>query len=298
MKRTIASLIALSVVAPLAACGSDSLSNTSAPAPSTKASADAVDNALADKLPAKIKQAGKITIGMEASYAPAQSLAADGTTIQGYDVDLINAAAARLGIKAEIVNTPFDSILVGLEGGKFDIGMSSFTINAARMAKNDMVSYYTAGTRWAVVAGNPKKFDPKALCGRTIAVQSGTTQEQEFLPPLQAACGAKPITVNVYVSQAEATASVVAGKNEATLADSPVMDYAVKQSNGKLESVGEMFDSAPYGIVVPKGEPGLSQALQGALQGMKADGTYDRILTQWGVQAGAADGFVINPKLG
>lgn len=303
MKRLAVSGIALAMLA-LSACGSNSLSQTttapaggSGSAASAASKAPAVDAALAAKLPEKIKTAKKIVVGTDPTYAPAEILAADGKTIEGYDIDLFNAIAAKFGVTAEYQASPFDSIISGIDAKKYDVGVSSFTINAARLEKNNMTSYYSAGTRWATAAGNPKKFDPNNLCGHTIAVQTGTTQEQELLPPLQAKCGSNKITINSYESQAEATASVVAGKNEATVADSPVIDYAVKQSAGKLAPAGDAFDTAPYGYITPKDQLEFANALAEALKQLKADGTYDAILKKWGVEGGGISTFETNPKI-
>ena len=102
--------------------------------------------------------------------------------------------------------------------------------------------------------GNPKGVDPDNACGKNIAVQTGTVQETDDLPPRQKKCGSNKINVLSYDSQAQATSAVVSGKADAMLADSPVVAYAVKQSGGKLEPLGDIYDAAPYGYVLPKGE--------------------------------------------
>ena len=70
------------------------------------------------------------------------------------------------------------------------MGISSFTINPDRLKEVDMVSYFNAGTQWATQPGNPKGVDPDNACGKNIAVQTGTVQETDDLPPRQKACGA------------------------------------------------------------------------------------------------------------
>jgi polar amino acid transport system substrate-binding protein len=78
------------------------------------------------------------------------------------------------------------------------------------------------------------------------------------------------------------------------LADSPVVDYAVKQ-NSSLMKLGENYNVAPYGIALPKGTQ-LTQAVQAAVKALIQDGTYGQILNKWGVQSGAitADKVLIN----
>jgi polar amino acid transport system substrate-binding protein len=98
-----------------------------------------------------------------------------------------------------------------------------------------------------------------------------------------------------YKGQDQATAAVASGKADAMLADSPVGAYAVKQSNGALEALGDIYDAAPYGYVVPKDETDFATAITEALKALKTDGTYDEVLKKWGVEQGAIDSFAVNP---
>ena len=173
----------------LSACGSDSLSNdNSGSSGSASVGSATVDAALTAKLPEKIKTAKKIVIGTDASYAPNEFLGADGKTVEGWDVDLFNAIGQKFGVDVEFVPADFATIITGVQAGKFDVGVSSFTINDERKKQVNMVSYYSAGTQWATAKGNPKKVAPDAACGLTVAVQTGTVQQEEDLPKRQAAC--------------------------------------------------------------------------------------------------------------
>jgi polar amino acid transport system substrate-binding protein len=282
----------------LSACGSNSLSGSgSGPSSSSVASATA-QSGLADKLPAKIKSAKKIVVGTDASYAPNEFLASDGKTVQGFDVDLFKAVGQKFGVDVDFVSSNFDSIITGVNTGKYDIGVSSFTINADRKKQVNMVSYYQAGTQWATQKGNPKKVDPNNACGLTVAVQTATVQADEDLPKRQADCkkaGKPAIKVQSYTGQDEATAAVGSKKADAMLADSPIAAYAVKQTKGTLELLGDVYDSAPYGYVVPKKETEFADAIAEALKSLKQDGTYDSVLKNWGVEGGAIDSFAVNP---
>jgi polar amino acid transport system substrate-binding protein len=290
-----AAVTGLSLV--LAGCGNSSLSSgdnktSSAPAPTeTKAAA------LAAKLPPKIKSAGTIVIGTDASYAPNEFLAGDGSTVEGMDVDLFNAVGQTLGVKVQWEPAKFDSIITGVQGGKYDMGVSSFTINDKRKQQVNMVSYFNAGTQWATAPGNPKKVNPKDPCGLNVAVQKGTVQQEEDLPAKAAKCKAagKPINTLVYTGQDQATAAVASGKADAMLADSPVVAYAIKQSGGKIEAAGGIYDAAPYGAVVPKDQKEFAQAIADALKAIDASGTYKKILAKWGNEAGAITDFAVNP---
>jgi polar amino acid transport system substrate-binding protein len=273
----------------LSACGSSSLTGGDAsPAPTTSVSADADLNA---KLPEKIRSAGKIMIGTDASYAPNQFT--EGDKIVGSEVDLFDAVAQKLGVEAEWENAPFATIIPGVTSAKYDIGVSSFTINDERLQEVLMVSYFSAGTQWATAAGNPKAVDPENPCGKTIAVQKATVQDLDDLPARQKKCGSNPMTIQQYTGQDTATAAVATGKADAMLADSPIAAYAVSKSGGKLELLGEVYDAAPYGVVVAKDNQQLADVVAEALTAMKADGSYEKILQTWGTEAGAIDTFEV-----
>ena len=105
--------------------------------------------------------------------------------------------------------------------------------------------------------------------------------------------GKPEIQILKFDGQDAATNAVVLGQADAMSADSPVTAYAIKQSNGKLEAAGPIFDSAPYGWPVKKGSP-LAQSLQKALEHLIETGDYKTIATNWGVESGIIDKPVIN----
>src|SRR5664280_3174950 len=221
----------------LSGCGSNSLSTSTSTTTTAAAAAQSVDPALVAKLPAKIKSAGQMVVGVDATYSPDEFLNADGKTVQGWDVDLFNAVMQKFGIKVTWQPAAFDSIITGVESGKFDAGVSSFSITSAREGQVNMVSYFSSGTGWAAAPGNPKKVDPLNPCGINVAVQKGTVQEQKDMPPKVKKCAAagKPLTLQVYAGQDQASAAVVTGRADAMLADSQVnrlRHQAVRRQDG------------------------------------------------------------------
>ena len=280
----------------LSACGSNSLSTPGATG-TTPAAVQTKEANLADKLPAKVKSAGKIVVGTDATYAPNEFLAADGKTVEGMDVDLFNAVAQKFGVTVDWVPANFDSIILGVDSGKYDIGVSSFTINPDRKKQVNMVSYFTAGTQWAVLKGNPKKVNPDNACGLSIGVQKGTVQIDDLTARSKKCtdAGKKPITQIVEQAQAKVTADLVSGKADAMLADSPVGLYAVKQTAGQLEALGQVYDAAPYGYVIPKSETDFAQAVVDALKALDSSGDYKKALSTWGNDTGAISNFAVNP---
>jgi polar amino acid transport system substrate-binding protein len=289
--------VAAALATSMAACGSESGDDSgsgsgAAPVASASGGGGGVDPALAAKVPADIKSAGKLTIGTDSTYAPSEFLDSDGKTVIGFDVDLFNAVAAKLGLTTTWQSASFDSIIPGVSTGKYNVGVSSFTVNAAREKQVTMVSYFAAGTQWAAKAGST--ITPDTACGKKIAVQTGTVQVDD-ITARNKKCTSGKITIEQYQKQSDATNAVVTGKDDAMLADSPVSAYAVKQTNGQLALIGDIYDSAPYGYVVGKAQTDLADALSGAVQAIIADGTYKQILDKWGVTAGAITTPAVNP---
>jgi len=291
------------VVAGLAAAGSLALAGcakntpkttTPVSSPTGSQSAATKDQAAADLLPAAIKSSGKLIVGINLPYAPNEYKDPSGKIV-GWEVDLLNALATKLGITATLQESNFDNIIPSVKGGKFNMGMSSFTDNKNREAQVDFVNYYTAGIQWAAPAG--KTVDPDNACGLKVAVQATTVEETEDLPAKSKACvaaGKKPITIIKIDSQDQVNQAVILGQAEALAADSPITQYAVKQSNGKLQLSGDIYGAAPYGFAVSKDAGSLKQALQKGLQSMIDDGTYKQVLEKWGVEAGAITQATVN----
>lgn len=244
-------------------------------------------------LPAGIKEAGVLIIGIDPTYAPNEYKDEAGNPI-GWEVDLGDAMAAKLGLETQYEPSSFDKIIPSVTGGSYDIGLSSFTDNEEREKVVDFVNYYEAGIQWAQQIG--VDVDPANACGMTVTVQTGTYEETDELPAKSQECtdaGNDPIDILKFDTQDEATNALALGRADAMSADSPITQYAVSQVDDKIELAGESFDTAPYGIVVQK-DSELSAALQAALQSLIDDGTYKAILEDWGVFSGAVSEITIN----
>ncbi|RWA17544.1 ABC transporter substrate-binding protein [Mycolicibacterium elephantis DSM 44368] len=275
----------------MSGCASDTATDETA-SPTPAAPAEKV-NEIANTVPEAIKSSGELVIGVNIPYPPNEFKDPSGKIV-GFDVDLMNAIAATLGLTPDYRESDFAKIIPSIQGGTYDVGMSSFTDTKEREESVDFVTYFNAGILWAQRPGDP--IDPNNACGKKVAVQATTTEEVEELPAKSKACtdaGKPPIEIVSFDGQDAATNAVILGQVDAMSADSPVTSYAIKQSNGKLEPAGEIFDSAPYGWPVQKGSP-LAQSLQMALQHLIETGTYEQIAKNWGVENGMIDKPVIN----
>jgi len=262
-------------------------------APSTTAvTAQKVDE-IAATVPEDIRNSGKLVVGVNIPYAPNEFKDEKGTIV-GFDVDLLNAVAATLGLTTDYREADFAKIIPSIQQGTYNVGMSSFTDTKEREKSVDFVDYFSAGILWAQRPDAP--VDPNDACGKKVAVQATTTEETDELPAKSKKCvdaGKPEIQIVKFDGQDAATNAVVLGQVDAMSADSPVTDYAIKMSNGKLEAAGAIADAAPYGWPVAKGSP-LAQSLVKALEHLIQTGDYKTIATNWGVEKGMIDKPVIN----
>jgi polar amino acid transport system substrate-binding protein len=287
----------------LTAC-TDASQQTAGGASSDEASAEAsfdpstveVDDEIAAMLPKEIADKGTLSVGSDTAYAPAEFIDVDGKTPVGFDIDTVTAVAAVLGLEADVQSAAFDGIIPAI-GSKYDLGISAFTITDERTAEANMISYAVAGSQFGVATGNPDDFDPESLCGTTIGVQTSTIQDDELTEATKT-CeedGEEPIEVVRYESQADVTTNLVGGKLQAMYADSPITAYAVEQTSGEVETVGEIKDAAPYGIVVSQDDEELTEAVQAAVQKLIDDGTLEQIFAGWGSEDVVVDEAELNP---
>ena len=241
----------------------------------------------------EIMKSGVLIIGTDAEYPPNEFKDADGNPT-GWGVELANAVAEEMGLEPEWQIMPFEGILPRIEEGAINMGSSSFTDNAERQKTVDFVNFLDAGSMWAAPVGS--NVNPDDACGLTIAVQADTVQHTDELPAKSKACedaGKPAIEILPFDGQPAATTAVVQGQADAFSADFPVTVDAVNSTDGVLETVGEMFDAAPYGFAVQKGS-GMDKAVQKALQTLMDNGTYLEILTKAGFEAGAITEATIN----
>ncbi|MHB8531883.1 MAG: ABC transporter substrate-binding protein, partial [Solirubrobacteraceae bacterium] len=234
---------ALAVLA-LAGCGSSkSSSSTTSPTSSAPVTAS-VSSAVAGQVPAKYKSKGTLEVASEAQYAPNEFLASDGHTIIGMDPDLVSALAETMGLKAKFSDAQFEAIIPGIQAGRYDLGASSFTDTKERQKKVDFVTYYNAGISFYAKSGsNPGVESVKDLCGKTVAVEKGTVEQEESEKQSKACTkeGKKSVTVLSFPGQNAVTLAIASGRAALGMADSPVVAYQLKQNKGQFTLIGKSY---------------------------------------------------------
>ena len=308
VKKTAAALAIVSSAIIASACSSNSSSTTTTtaasaattttstpPIPTTVIPTQQTNTAIAATVPASIHSSGSLNVALDASYPPNEFVASDGTTIVGMDADLANALAQTMGLKAKLVNATFSTIIPGLAAGKYDMGASSFTDTKARQKVVDFVDYFSAGESFYVKSGSPIFTSLDSLCGHSVAVENGTTEETDAKTQAAkcVATGKPKANVLTFGTQTEANLAVSSGRADVGFADSPVAAYIVATSNGVFQNSGAPIGVAPYGLALPKGN-GMAAPVQAAVNLLIANGVYNQILTKWGVQAGAITTATVN----
>jgi len=284
-----AALVAVAVSGGAGVAGASS-SSTSSTIPTAPES-----TSINASVPSSVKSSG-LQVAMDATYAPDEFVASDGSTIVGMDADLSQALGQVLGVPVHLNNATFDTIIPSLQSGKYNFGASSFTDTKAREKQVDFVDYFSAGEGYYVKAGSSWKPNGlAALCGHSVAVESGTT-EQTDAQTQSAKCkknGKKSVNVESFSDQNQANLAVSSGRAQAGFADSQVAAYIVSQSNGQFANSGTAFALSTYGLAIPKGL-GLTKPVDNALTTLIHDGIYLKILKKWGVQQGAVSHPTIN----
>lgn len=291
--RAIATCGVLVVAQLLTACASSE--NGSGGSPSASAPSGA-DPGLMALVPESVRADGSLSVAVDASYPPNEYTDASGA-ITGWGVQIGTAVAQLLGLRFQPTNVAQSDLIAAVADGRYELGIASLTVTVARAKQVDLVSYYRAGTSWAVRSGNPTGMSQNDACGRRVAVLRGSVQVDDLaVRSVQCSRASRSaIVVEPFEQQTEATAAVTDGTSDATLADSPVISAAVKTSGGRLQLLGATYGVAPYGIAVPKSSGDLAVAVRRAVQSLIDSGRYADILDSAGVASGAIATSLIYP---
>lgn len=195
----------------------------------------------------------------------------------GFDMDIINTLADRVGFEIDLETTNFDGIIPGLQTGSFDIAIAGIGITEERAEVIDYTSpYYMSGLRMAVPIDNDEIENVEDLEGRTIATRLGSTSAAFIEENIEGA------TANTYEQLDQAYLSVEGGGSDAILYDAPNVEYYVETAGAdSLKVTGDLFEAENYGIAVSKGNEDLVEALNDALAEIIDDGTYAEIHSEW-----------------
>lgn len=257
----------------------------------------AADSAAVKLLPASVKKRGTITVAMDLAYPPTSFLSQSNQP-EGYNVDIARLIAAKLGLKLKIANVSFDTIIPGLAGGRYDFTTTDMSATPARLKVLDMINYWTDGSSLETKAGNPEhlNINTSSICGKSIAVMTGTTQQQTYLPALSKAhctSAGKPAVKTVTLPNLNgALTQLASGRLDGIFYDTPSLAYASRQHGSTFTLTKPQYAKpAKLGtdlvaIGLPK-HSGLTKPVQAAMQSIMNGPLYMKALDRWGLGGGA-----------
>lgn len=218
---------------------------------------------------------GVLQVGMEIGYPPMEYLAEDGTTPIGFDVDVANELAARLGLKVDLVDTTWDGIFASLDSNRYDVIISAVSITPARQENYNLTKPYIANKLVLVVAKDLPIESPDDLAGYKVAVQTETTADEFMKAKMEAG-----LAINdyyVYDKIIQCFEELKLGRADAVLVDSVVAAYYLGADADKFSIVWENEEAEPMGLCLKKGNDKLTQAIEEAIDAMYADGKMAEI---------------------
>ncbi|WP_243546124.1 basic amino acid ABC transporter substrate-binding protein [Pseudodesulfovibrio tunisiensis] len=230
-----------------------------------------VGNAFAGSAWEKIKEKGVMTIGNSPDYPPFEFIGDTGERT-GFDIDLMDALSKEMGIEVRWMTMDFAAIVTAVQSGQADIGMSGMSVSEERRQQVDFSDPYVASGQVIVTLPDSPVKSAEDLKGKKIAVQLGTTGEQQA-DKIEGATVVRPETYNIAFMMLKNKAA------DAVIADLSVADEYAKQ--GMFQRAGEPLSLEEFAIITKKGNSDLLEALNNALKAVKASGKYDEIVKKW-----------------
>jgi polar amino acid transport system substrate-binding protein len=231
--------------------------------------------------PPSIASSKQLLFCTDISYPPEEFY--QGTKPIGSDIEIGDAIAAQMGVKASFQNTGFDGIIPALLGKKCDAVISGMNDTPARRKQVDFTDYLSVGQSFMVKKGNPQKITSIAAnAGKTVSVEVGTTNADYLLSQskLLVKAGKKPITVKTFPKDTDAANALATGKVDAYFGDAPVVAYYVGRSPSVFAFGGKAVNPIPVGIATRKGDA-LTAAMKTAVANLYSDGMMGKILAKW-----------------
>ena len=254
MKKTIALILSVIMICALfTGCGSDSQSALE-----------------------KVKEAGKLTIATSPDFPPFESLASDGS-VEGIEIDILNLICDKLGVELEINQMDFDSVLPGVQAGKYDVGVSGISITEKRQKNVLFTDPYCLAAQAIVVTEGSSITCKADLEGKKVSVQTGTTAETF--------CMDNGYDVSSFAANSDAQTALTSGKVDAWVIDDLTAADMVKVYNeaggSKLVILDEAMTTEPYAFAFSFGSEDLVEEINSILSELLADGTIASIFEKY-----------------
>lgn len=257
---------------------------------------------IAAEVPAAIRSRGTLESGnSKGSTAPLTFFATDNKTLIGVETDMAYAIASVFGLKAHYNPVSFEQVFVGLDSGKYDVGVSNITVTELRKQKYDMATYRKDAQAFEAKKGATWRVTgPEDVAGRTIAVPTGTSEEKALLDwsAQNVKAGRKAVNVKYYQDESACYLALQSGQIDAYLHPNPVAQYHARTS-GQTQVVGDIIGAGKNleGLIAAttKKDNGLGKPLRDAINYLIEKGVYGKILARWGLAGDGVSTSRLNP---
>ncbi len=227
---------------------------------------------------ASVQKAGKLSIATSPDFPPFESLGEDGA-VSGIEIDILNLVCEKLGVSLEINQMDFDSVLPGVQAGKFDVGVSGISITEKRQKNALFTDPYCLAAQAIVVTEGSEITGKADLEGKKISVQTGTTAESF--------CMENGYDVSSFAANSDAQAALTSGKVDAWVIDDLTAADMVKVYNAEggdqLVILDEAMTTEPYAFAFAFGSEDLVAEVNTILNELVADGTIADIFAKYEV---------------
>lgn len=231
---------------------------------------------------AESQESNVLKVGTNAEFAPFEYVnEEDGTTIEGFDIDLINAIAADQGMTVEMENLEFDGLVMALQNGSIDVAIAGMSVTPERVEQVDFTeTYYDAGLNIAVAIDDDSIASEEDLAGKVVTAQQGTTGADKAMELQEAGVVADvKLLANINVCMM----ALANGEVDAVIMDIPVNNKYVAAHPDEVKIAAEFVVEEPeqFAIAVAKGNTELLEKLDAGLANVKEDGTYDALIDKY-----------------
>lgn len=275
----------------LAGCGGSGSSTTTAT--TTTATDTAVDQAARAMLPSAVRASGVLTDAVDSPEPPLQFPGPGNKGLQGFDIDLANEIAAKLGLKASFEQVPFVQLLPSLSTGRVVVSISGQTDLPTRRGVANWIDYFKEGTSMFIAKADASKYPTLAsLCGQTISAPKGSSYETEIPELSKDLCKGKPAMKVLPIGESLAEAELAVQTGRAAAGTTPPFEVTYLKST--YTTIAGNFAPQLDGIAVKVGDTATLNAVKAALTDLINDGTYAKIAKKWGQSANAVSSVEVN----
>ncbi|AFS77710.1 amino acid ABC transporter periplasmic solute-binding protein [Gottschalkia acidurici 9a] len=226
----------------------------------------------------KLLENDTLVLGLDDSFPPMGFRDEEGKIV-GFDIDLAEEVAKRMGVKLELKPIDWSTKSLTLNKGDIDVIWNGFSIDEQRKKEVDFSTPYLNNKQIVVVSNDSKIEDKDGLSGKILAVQSGSTSDTALSKDKKVSGSLKE--VKKYSDNVQALMDLKIGRVDAVLVDEVVGRYYVAKKPGDYKILKEDFGTEQYAVGIKKGNTKLTEAINKALEEVRADGTEAEISKKW-----------------